>query len=284
MAIRLITDSASDILPEEAQKLGIIHIPLLVNFGGVEYADAITLTHKQFYQKLIESDTLPSTSQASPELFAMAFREIVAAGDTPVAITVSGKLSGTYQSAKLAAQEFEGKAFVIDSNNVCVGERLLVLRAHELIRKGITDVHQLIQVLEVEKERIRVLAILDTLEYLKKGGRISAATAFAGTLLSIKPVVGVVDGEVKMVGKARGSKNGSNLLRTLISEGGGVDFTRPYCVAYSGLNDDMLRKYVEDSADLWQANTHELPVCTVGCVIGTHVGPGAIAVAFFENK
>lgn len=283
MAIRFVVDSASDILPEEAKAMGVVHVPLTVRFGETEYADAVTLSHREFYEKLVESDVLPTTSQVAPGLFALAFREIMAQGDTPVAIVVSSKLSGTYQSACIAAEECDGVPLVVDSLNVTLGERLLVRRALELAAEGM-DAEALVAQLNREKADIRVLAILDTLEYLKKGGRISAATAFAGSLLSIKPAVMVKDGEVAMAGKARGSKNGSNLLRKLIDEGRGVDFSRPYCVAYSGLSDALLRKYIEDSADLWQADAQELPVATVGCVIGTHVGPGAIAVSFFEKE
>ena len=137
--------------------------------------------------------------------------------------------------------------------------------------------------LDEEKRHIRVLALLDTLEYLKKGGRISSAVALAGNILSIKPVIAVENGEVSLVGKARGSKKGNNLLRELVENCGGINFKKPYALAYSGLSDLLLKKYIEDSAELWKENTAELPITTVGCTIGTHVGPGAIAVAFFEN-
>ena len=105
----------------------------------------------------------------------------------------------------------------------------------------------------------------------------------AGTLLSIKPVIGLDDGAVAMIGKARGSKQGNNLLRLLISQCGGINFDMPFCLAYSGLSDAMLKKYITDSAELWQGKTEHLPIATVGCAIGAHAGPGAIAIAFFES-
>lgn len=283
MAIRFVVDSASDITPAEARELGIIHVPMIVTFGETEYADGINLSHSEFYEKLIESDTLPTTSQVSPRTFGLAFQEIVSSGDTAIAITLSSKLSGTYQSACLAAQDHPGRAFVVDSENVTIGERMLVMQGLKYAAEGMTA-EEIVERLEKEKHEIRLLAILDTLEYLKKGGRISAAVAFAGGLLAIKPVVAVVNGEVEMAGKARGSKNGNNLLRKMIVDCGGVDFERPYFVAYSGLSDMLLQKYIEDSADLWQTSTKALPVRTVGCTIGTHVGPGAIAVAFFQKE
>ncbi len=282
MGIKFIIDSASDILPSEAEELGVIHLPLTVMFGDESYRDAVDLTHKEFYEKLIESDTLPTTSQINPSMFGDAIKEVVDAGDTAIIITVSGKLSGTYQSAMIAADDYDENVFVVDSENVCVGERLLLYRGLELRYQGLSAA-EIVDTLNKEKKKIRLLALLDTLEYLKKGGRISSAVAFAGTLLSLKPVVSLVEGEIVMLGKARGSKQGNNLLRELTTRGNGVDFDKPYSLAYSGLSDKLLQKYIADSAELYSAHTDELPITTVGCVIGTHAGPGAIAVAFFEK-
>ena len=282
MAIQLIVDSASDILPEEAKKLGILHMPLKVLFGQTEYADAVDLTHQSFYEKLIESETLPTTCQIPPSEFEAAFRTVAERGDTAIVITVSGELSGTYQSACIAAAEFPGQVYVVDSRSVCIGQRILVLRALELAKEGLSAA-KIADRLEMEKSHIRVIALLDTLEYLKKGGRISAATALAGSLLSIKPVIAIEDGKVVMVGKARGSKQGNNLLRELVSKCGGIHFAKPFALAYSGLSDALLQKYIADSAALWQGQTQALPIATIGCAIGTHVGPGAIALAFFDR-
>lgn len=282
MAIQFIIDSASDILPNEAKSLGLILLPMTIRFGQEEYRDAVDMTHREFYEKLIESDTLPTTSQINPLAYKEVFEQVTAAGDTAIVITLSAKLSGTYQSARIAAEDYPGKVFVVDSENVCIGERILVFYGLELAKQGMSA-QQIVARLEEAKKKTRVMALLDTLEYLKKGGRISAATAFAGGLLSIKPVVAVENGAVVLIGKARGSKHGGNLLRELIVKCGGVNFRMPYCLAYSGLSDAMLKKYISDSADLWQGHTDCLSVSTVGCTIGTHVGPGAIAVAFFEN-
>lgn len=282
MAVKFIIDSASDILPEEAKASGVICLPLLVRFGEQEYRDSVDLSHKDFYEKLIESDTLPTTSQLPPAAFEDAYKDIVSAGDTAVVITVSSRLSGTYQSAALAAQEYENQVFVVDSESATIGERILLLRGLELCRQGLSA-REIAAQLDIEKKSIRLMALLDTLEYLKKGGRISAVTALAGGLLSIKPVVAVEDGLVVQVGKARGSKQGNNLLRQMVKESG-IDFGKPYALAYSGLSDALLQKYVKDSADLWEGKSEKLPISTVGCIIGTHVGPGAIAVAFFEKQ
>lgn len=282
MAVRFIVDSASDILPEEAKALNMVHLPMTVIFGEEEYEDAVTLSHHEFYEKLVESDVMPTTCQVPPSAFAAAYEEVTAAGDTAVVVTVSGKLSGTYQSACIAAEDYEGKVFVVDSENVALGERVLVERGLELIEQGLSAA-EIKETLDVEKKSIRLMALVDTLEYLKKGGRLSATVAFAGSLLSIKPVLAIENGEVVVIGKARGSKQGNNLLRELVQKGGGIDFDKPFCLAYSGLDDALLRKYIEDSAELWQGCADALPVVTVGCTIGAHAGPGAIAVAFFEK-
>lgn len=282
MAVKFIVDSACDILPAEAKKLGIIHLPLKVMFGDTEYADAVDLTHEEFYEKLIESDVLPSTSQVPPADFEDAYEKVVSNGDEAVVVTVSGKLSGTYQSAMIAREDYEGKVFVVDSENAALAEKILIYRGLEYAKEGLCA-SEIAAKLDEEKKKIRLLALLDTLEYLKKGGRISSAVAFAGGLLSIKPVVGIDNGEVVLVGKARGSKQGNNLLRELIQKSNGIDFEKPYMLAYSGLSDKLLQKYIKDSSELWEGQIEQLPVCTVGCAIGTHVGPGAVAVAFFEK-
>lgn len=282
MAVQFIVDSAADILPQECAALNIVHVPLTVIFDRHAYKDAVDMTHREFYEKLIESDAIPTTCQVPPADFAAAMQQVVDDGDTAVVVTVTGKLSGTYQSAVIAAEDFPGKVFVVDSESVSLGERILVQRGLALRQQGLSAA-QIAAQLDKEKKKIRVLALLDTLEYLKKGGRISSTVALAGSLLSIKPVIAVEDGAVALVGKARGSRKGNNLLRELVQKCGGINFSKPFCLAYSGLTDALLQKYVEDSAELWKDETNDLPVATVGCVIGTHVGPGAVAVAFYEN-
>lgn len=281
MKIRIITDSASDLLPPHRPEVTVL--PMTISFGGEEYRDSVDLTHRQFYEKLIEGEDLPTTSQIAPARFEEAFRAAAEAGETVVAVVLSAKLSGTWQSACIAAGEFPGQVFVVDSANATIGELILVERAVELMDQGL-DGAAIAARLEEEKRDIRLVALLDTLEYLKKGGRVSASVAMVGGLLAIKPVVGVRDGEVVMLGKARGSRNGNNLLVQEIQKTGGVDFTRPCRLGYTGLDDGLLQKYVADSAALWREHADTLPLSTVGGTIGTHVGPGAIAVAFFQGS
>lgn len=281
MSVRIIVDSTADLLPQIAQRLTIV--PLSVRFGDREYVQGVDITNAQFYEMLVESDTLPTTSQATPYQFEIAFREAVEAGDTVVAITLSSKLSGTYQSAVIAAAEFPGRVFVIDSASAAIGTGILIEYALQLVDEGLSA-EEIAQKLLAQRERIYVVAMLDTLEYLKKGGRISKTVAFAGELLSIKPVVSIEGGEVKLLGKARGSKQGNNLLVKQIQAAGGVDFSMPLLLGYTGLSDVLLQKYITDSAILWESYRKELPQTLIGSVIGTHVGPGAVAVAFFSKN
>ena len=283
MAIKLIIDSASDLTPQQAQEQGWGYLNLSVTFGEQTYTDRADLDPQSFYEKLIESDTLPVTSQISPMAYQEAIAAALAEGKTPVVITLSSKLSGSYQSACIAAAEFDEPVYIVDSLNVSLGEALLIRYAQQLLQQGL-EAQQLVQALEQCRSRIRLLALLNTLEYLKKGGRISSSVALVGGLLSIKPVIAVVDGEVAMLGKARGSKQGNNLLVEWISKSGGVDFSMPCSLAYSGLDDTLLQKYVADSKALWEGNIDHLPVMQIGATIGTHAGPGAIAVAFFAQE
>ena len=280
MSVRIIIDSTVDIDPKLKNRFTIV--PLTVHFGDEEYLDGITINHKQFYEKLIESDILPTTSQAPPIAFAEVFEQVAAAGDTAVVITIASQLSGTFQSALVAAQDYEGTIFVVDSRTAAIGSGILAELALNLARGG-ASAAEIFDKLRVMRDRICLVALLDTLEYLKKGGRISKTAAFAGNLLSIKPVITIKDGVIHTLGKARGSKQGNNLLITEIQNAGGVDFDLPLLLGYTGLSDAMLNKYIEDSVDIWQGNADELATTAIGSVIGTHAGPGAVAVAFFKK-
>ncbi len=281
MSVRIIIDSACDLTKAQADALQTTFLPLKTIFGEEEFLDGITLSHKQFFEKLVESDCMPTTSQIPPHEYEAVFRGVKEAGDTAVVITLSSKLSGTCQSANIARDGYEDCIWLVDSENVCIGEQILVRYACQLRDAGATAA-QIADTLNRRKKDIRVIALLDTLEYLKRGGRISGAAALAGSLLSIKPVIAIVDGEVAILGKARGSKNGNNMLREETEKCGGIDFAMPYTLAYSGLDDSLLQKYIADNESLWKEQAAHLPVCAIGSTIGTHVGPGAIAVAFFH--
>ena len=241
--VKILIDSASDIDQKEADELGVSLIAMEVRFGEQLFLDGVNLSHREFFEKLIESDELPKTSQINEFCFEKAFADLTKNGDEVIAITLSSKLSGTNASAKSAAKKFGGKVFVVDSLNACIGERILCFYALRLIKEGLSA-KDIVEKLEEKKHKIQLLALLDTLKYLKKGGRISTLAAITGEVLAIKPVVSVVEGEVKLVGKAIGSKKGNNLLMQLVEKCGGIDFDMPFALAYSGLSDEFLKKYI----------------------------------------
>ena len=279
MKTRIIVDSTADLMPEYKSRVSVV--PLTVHFGEEEYIDGVTIDHKTFYEKLIESDVLPSTSQATPDAFMKEFEKAKTAGEAAVVITLASKFSGTYQSAMIAAAEYED-IYVVDSASAAMGSGILVELAFRLLDEG-KPAEEIAAILEEEKKKIVIVALVDTLEYLKKGGRVSKTVAFAGTVLNIKPVLSVIDGEINMLGKARGSKMGNNLLVQEIDKAGGIDFSKPVLLGYSGISDALLQKYIEDSRYIWEGNLKEVRYTTVGSVIGTHAGPGAVVVAFFKK-
>lgn len=279
MNARIIVDSTADLTPDIKSRITVV--PLTLHFGEDEYIDGVTITHKEFYDKLIETDVLPYTSQATPVAFEKVFDEVDATKESAVVLTLSSKLSGIYQSAMIAARGREN-IHVVDSDSVTIGEGILAELALKLADSGM-DAKSIAERLEKEKKNVRIIAMLDTLEYLKRGGRISKAIAFAGGILNIKPVISVIEGEIIMLGKARGSKQGNNLLVMEIEKAGGVNFDKPVLLGYSGISDLLLKKYIQDSADLWKHSTTELNSTAIGSVIGTHAGPGAIAAAFFKK-
>lgn len=281
MNVKLIVDSTADLIPQVRERVTVV--PLTIRFGDEEYVDGITIDSRKFYEMLIESDTLLTTSQASPFVFSEAFEEALADGSQVVCITCTSKLSGTYQSAVMAASEYPGRVFVVDSASIALGSAILVQYALELVDWGLSAEEIAWKLLQ-KREKVRLIAMLDTLEYLKKGGRISSSVAFAGGVLNIKPAICIEKGEIRLLGMARGSKKANNLLIQEIGKAGGVDFSKPVLLGYTGLSDTLLRKYIADSASLWEGHVPELPSTVVGSVVGTHVGPGAVAVAFFSGE
>lgn len=279
MRVRIIVDSTTDLAPELQGQVEVV--PLTVSFGTEEYIDGVTITHEEFYNKLIESDVLPTTSQATPAAFEKVFKEVAAAGDSAVVITVASQFSGTCQSARIAAEDYDN-IYVVDSGSVTLGAGILAEYALRCTCSGMTAA-EIAGLLEKKKADICLIALLDTLEYLKKGGRISSAVAFAGGLLNIKPVINVKDGVIHILGKARGSRQGNNLLVQEIGKSGGIDFSMPVLLGYSGLSDALLKKYITDSAPLWEGGVDTLRYTSIGSVVGTHAGPGAIAAAFFHK-
>lgn len=286
-------DSACDIACDEVVAAGAAFLPLHVRMGDHEYLDGVDLTHEEFYNRLTQGKEQPTTSQISPGFFEEAFRRSLAKDEEVVCLTVSSGLSGTCASALMARDELpplqRRRVHVVDSENVSIGEQVLARLALRLIEQGI-DAADLAAELDVRKQDIRVFALLDTLEYLRRGGRISAVSAAAGTLLNVKPIVAVQAGAIVAVGKARGAKAGRAQLARLVEGEGGIDLSMPHVAAYSGIDDSTMRDFLRGSAGLFgvdpadEAGLASIPTSGIGATIGTHVGPGAIGVAFFAKR
>ena len=279
--IRILTDSASDILPAEAEQLGVTVIPLNVTLeDGTVLRDGIDMTPTEYYAQLASCRKLPTTSQPSPELFENFFLEAAAAGDEVIGIFLSHALSGTYQCAKLAADMANvDNVLFVDSGHVCLSEALLVRLAVQLRDSGKTA-GQIAAILEHAKEHLHLVAAIDDLKYLRKGGRLPAAVAVAGGMLGIKPLITIQDGKVAMAGKARGLPGAYVALFKKVEEMGGINPAFPALAGYTVSPREVtpIQTYLRDNLQ-----QEDLLVRQIGCVIGTHAGPGAFGIAFFDK-
>ena len=279
--IRILTDSASDILPAEAEQLGVTVIPLNVTLeDGTVLRDGVDMTPSAYYEILAGCRKLPTTSQPSPELFENFFLEAAAAGDEVIGIFLSHALSGTYQCTKLAADMANvDNVLFVDSGHVCLSEALLVRLAVQLRDSGKTA-GQIAAILEHAKEHLHLVAAIDDLKYLRKGGRLPAAVAVAGGMLGIKPLITIQDGKVAMAGKARGLPGAYVALFKKIEEMGGISPVFPALAGYTVSPREVtpIQTYLRDNLQ-----QEDLLVRQIGCVIGTHAGPGAFGIAFFDK-
>ena len=279
--IRILTDSASDILPAEAEQLGVTVIPLNVTLeDGTVLRDGVDMTPSAYYEILAGCRKLPTTSQPSPELFETFFLEAAAAGDEVIGIFLSHALSGTYQCAKLAADMANvDNVLFVDSGHVCLSEALLVRLAVQLRDSGKTA-GQIAAILEHAKEHLHLVAAIDDLKYLRKGGRLPAAVAVAGGMLGIKPLITIQDGKVAIAGKARGLPGAYVALFKKVEEMGGISPAFPALAGYTVSPREVtpIQTYLRDNLQ-----QEDLLVRQIGCVIGTHAGPGAFGIAFFDK-
>ena len=258
--IRILTDSASDILPAEAEQLGVTVIPLNVTLeDGTILRDGVDMTPSAYYEILAGCRKLPTTSQPSPELFENFFLEAAAAGDEVIGIFLSHALSGTYQCAKLAADMANvDNVLFVDSGHVCLSEALLVRLAVQLRDSGKTA-GQIAAILEHAKEHLHLVAAIDDLKYLRKGGRLPAAVAVAGGMLGIKPLITIQDGKVAMAGKARGLPGAYVALFKKIEEMGGINPAFPALAGYTVSPREVtpIQTYLRDSSrkTCWSARS-----------------------------
>ena len=276
--IQVIIDSSTDIAPRLENRVHIV--PLTLSFNGKEYLDGIDMSRMEFYEKLENEDVMPKTSQVTPAAFDKVFAKIHEKGQEAIVITVSSGLSGTWQSASLAAQEYP-EIRVVDSCNVAIGAGILTEYAIQCIDQGM-NLRELEAVLIKMRSKVRLIAKLDTLEFLKRGGRISKTTALAGGMMHIKPVITIEEGQIRILGKARGAKKANNYLTQQVQEFG-ADTQLPVLLGYTGTSDTLLKNYIQDSRSLWETQLDNLEYTQICSVVGTHAGPGAIGVAFFSK-
>lgn len=279
--IRLITDSTADLDPRRARELGVEVIPLSVHFGDTVYLDGVDITPEQFYEKLAGADRLPTTSQVNPDVFTVAFEKHLAAGDEVLGIFLSSELSGTFQSAAIARDMTDPKRVrVVDSRSATFGLGLLVEQVKVLMDQGL-GLDELEKQANALAGRVRLLAAVDTLKYLKMGGRISAATAVVGGLLGVTPIIAVQGGIVEAAGKTRGRKAAFAWIREEL-ERRPADLSLPVGFGYSAapeiLEENMA--YFKD----WSDQAPFVITSDIGAVIGTHAGPKATGLAYFEAK
>ena len=274
MAVKIVSDSTADIPDALAARLGITVVPAYVLLDDIAYKEGVDLSRDEFYARLQSAPRLPSTSQPTPADFAQHLEPLVAAGHQVVCITVPRQLSGTYSSAVQAAQQFGADAVaVVDATTASVGHLLQVIAAAEDAAAPDAAMASVVGAATARAERGFGYCMVDTLEYLQKGGRIGKAQAFMGSLLKVKPILKVAEGEVLPVDRPRNLRRGLARLAELVREQGAAS---KLAVAYTtdAAPAGQLKDLLSDLADPEQTYTVQ-----IGSAIGTHIGPGAVAVA-----
>ena len=277
MAIKILTDSTADLPKEFVEKYDIAVLPLKVIFGKKEYVDGIDLTPEEFYHMLETSEDLPTTSQLIPEQFMPIFEQAKADGDDIICIHISSSMSGTMQSANVSKDhvDYDG-IHIIDSRTVTAQLGMMVIEACQMRDSGASVDEILSRLNELVKNTV-LYGSIATLKYLKKGGRIKATSAVIGTALNVKPIITIADGMVESIGKARGQKKSFDEIKKLIDASGSTLNGKDIYIAHA--NDEVnLEKFKAFIRENYQPkNVYDF---IVGAVVGTHAGPGCVAVAF----
>lgn len=279
MTVKIITDSLGDLPEDVTRNLGITIIPIYVLFGTESFKDGVDLTNEQFYKRLVETKTLPTTAVPALGDFINVFEKAAEEADELLVITISHKLSGTYETANRAADMVKQKVRVkvIDSLHVVMGEGLLVIRAAEAAKEG-ARLDEIVKLVKSYIPRSEIRMAFDTLEYLKRGGRIGAAQAFLGSILKVNPVLGLKDGEVYPVARERSR---SKALESLYNFAAG--FTKIEALA---VEDATTPEEADKLAERLHTAFPDVPLyrSKVGAVIGAHVGPSVIAVSLIGDR
>ena len=279
--IRIITDSTSDLTLRRREALGVEIFPLSVHFGHEVFRDGVDMSAGEFYERLGRAEELPTTSQVNPEVFAGRFREWLDQGDEIVGIFISGDMSGTGQSAAIAREMVDGeeKIFLVDSRTVTFALGLLVETACMLRDQGLSAAQIAARITELSG-RVRLLAVVDTLKYLKMGGRITGAAAVVGGILGITPIITIENGLVENIGKTRGRKSAFQWMEKYM-ETEKPDLSLPVSFGHSNSPEAMAECIAHFAPLLGDAHRLE---SDIGCVVGTHVGPGATGLVYYRAE
>jgi len=272
----VVTDSTADFTPGQARDLGVTVVPLTVRFGDEEFRDGVDMNADQFYARLRGGGATPTTSQPPPEQFAEVYRGLLSGADDQVlSVHLSGKFSGTVQSAEIAARELSGRVTVVDSGSVSVGVQFLVRAALRDLASG-KDVATVVRNTEARKQRVEIFVLLDTLVYAQRGGRIGRAQAFLGGVLNVKPLLHVVDGELYPHSRVRSRQQGVVKMLDLVTAQGALE-------AVATMHSDA-PELLEEARSRLVAAYPELDLITgqLGPVVGTYTGPKAIGIAFMK--
>ena len=275
--VKIITDSTCDLTKERMEELGVICVPLTVHIGDDIYLDGVNLSKTEFYEKLRTEKSFPTTAQPTPHTFEEVFTAEEA--DEVVCLLISSDLSGTVQSANIAKNTLErDEIHILDSRTTCLSLGLLVEIAAQRANEGKTAA-EIMAEMQGLTSRVRICAGIETLEYLKKGGRLSGTAAALGTMLNIRPLMGILDGKVLMLGKARGNKKMYAQLKQMVEEEG-IDDAYPVLLGHAQSMENY-EKFKEVCGDLIAGRTQLYG--DIGCVVGTHAGPGIVGIAFIKK-
>lgn len=276
MSVGIVTDSGSDIPRNLAAELGIEIVPLQINFDGQEYRDGIDLTQDEFYRRLAAEDITPKTSQPALGVFIDTYRRLLKKFDSLISIHISGRLSGVFHTAQMAGEMIPGADIrVVDSLSASMGMGGMVLEAYHALQSGF-NIDQVVKMLESLRKRVRLFVTLDTLEFLRRGGRIGKVTAFLGSVLRVKPLIWLVNGEVEPIAKARGKREAISMLFAEVKRHVAAETKSIITVLHTAAEEEAHRLKTQIQEHFRQA---EILVREAGPALGTHVGPGALALS-----
>ncbi len=282
MSIRIIIDSSADMPQKFVDKYNIIQVPMAVNFGEDNYLDRVDIDANKFYKLLESSDIAPITGQVTPVFFRDVFEEVISNGDEAIVITISSNASGTFQSANIAASDFdENKISIIDSNSLCLGHSYIALLACEMIERGYDRERIVAEITPYTNNKIEHLFCVDTLDYLVKGGRIKAHKAFIANVLNIKPILNVHDGITQPISKVRSRKRIIPFYIDKIREE--MDESTPFILVGHSCELEFAKKFIKalrEELDFIKP----IYIGEVGPTIGTHSGPGVLSVFYLKKE